>query len=247
MPLPMIPKALYPLVPNAPGVPALLRSGAKIIDMATFGLLGASDALDLLIGAEPVRWGVFDQFNAPVAIADSILSFDYSNGSKVSNYPVENGAFASYNKVANPYDAKITMTCGGSDDARAAFINALDSAADSIDLYTILTPEKSYLSANIERVDYARSASKGAGIIIADLYLIEVRQTATAAFSKPQSVSAVDPKSQGQLPSDPIGNVQSSLLSGAANALASVSALKSQAQSALATAGQIKTALMGIA
>lgn len=177
----------------------MLRNYATIADVSTFGLLGISDALSGLIGTDPVKWGVFDQQGQPVALADSILSVDYSNGSKVSNYPVENGAFASYNKVANPYDVKITMTCGGSEFLRSNFINALDDAADSIDLYNIMTPEKSYFDANIERVDWMRSQSKGAGIIIAELYLVEVRQTATAAFSSSIDPGAANSQSQGQI------------------------------------------------
>lgn len=199
MVMPIIPKALYPLVPNLAGVPALLRDGAKILDTATFGLLSKSGILDQLIGSDPVRWGVFDKSGQPVAIGDSIASFDYSNGSKVSNYPVEKGAFAAYNKVDSPYDAKITITCGGSEERRSAFIHDLDAAADSIRLFNILTPEKTYANANIERFDYRRTSSNGAGVIVAELYLIEVRETATAKFSEPKDVGALDPQAQGQI------------------------------------------------
>ncbi len=199
MAMDIIPKALYPIVPNLPGVPALLRDAATIADSATFGLLGISDALSDLIGSEPIKWGVFYGSGEALAEADSIISFDYSNGAKVSNYPIEQGAFASYNKVNSPYDAKITMTCGGSEERRSAFIFALDYAADSLDRFSILTPEKSYFNANIERFDYRRTATNGAGIIVAELYLIEVPETATATFSDPKDIGAVDPKARGQI------------------------------------------------
>ena len=204
MTMPLIPVALYPLVPNAPGVPAMLRNGAKILDALTFGLLGLGDALDSLIGADPVKWGVFDSKGRPVAVADTIISVEYSNGSRVSNYPVEQGAFATYNKVADPYSARVSMACGGTETQRSDFINALDEAANSIDLYTILTPEKSYFKANIERVDWRRTTTGGAGIVIAELYLVEVRETATGQFSSPASPSAMDAQSQGRVQAAPL-------------------------------------------
>lgn len=218
MAMDIIPKAIYPVVPNAPGVPALLRDVAKIADTATLGLLNISGALDGLIGAEPVRWGIFNAFGQPVAIADSIISVEYRNGSRISDYPMEQGAFASYNKVANPYDVRVRMSCSGSQatgaifsngtgsSIRADFLAAIEAASRTLDLYTVVTPEATYTNANIEHWDYRREVGNGSGIIIADVYLREIRETATAAFLSPKSVGAADPKSQGQVQTFPVSN-----------------------------------------
>ena len=206
MVMPIIPKALYPVVPFAPGVPPLLRNVARIVDTATFGLLGLSDALDLLIGSEKAQWGVFDKSGQPIALADSVMSFDYRTGSRISDYPLERGAFASYNKVSEPYAVKVRMTCGGSQDQRAVFIGALELASKALDLFTVITPEATYLSANIESFDYRRESTNGAYVIIADLYIREIRETATAAFSAPKSASAADPKAQGQVQTFSVAN-----------------------------------------
>lgn len=204
MPMPIIPKALYPVVPFAPGIPPMLRNLAKIADTATFGLLGASDALSSVIGQPPIpQWGVFDKNGVTVAIADTVLSVEYRNGSRLSDYPLEQGAFASYNKVANPYDVKVRMVCGGDEAGRAVFIAAIEAASRSLDLYTIRTPEVTYQNANIESWDYKRETSNGAYQIIADLYLREVRQTASAAFSAPKSPSAASVVSLGQVQAQP--------------------------------------------
>ncbi len=200
----LIPKALYPLVPNAPGVPALLRSGAKVLDTLTLGLFGLSDMLDGLLGTDVAQWGVFRASGQPVALCDSVVSFDYRNSSKLSDYPVEQGAFATYNKVANPFDVRVRMTRGGSVKDMAAFTSALNSAAGSIDLYTVLTPDRVYGLVNIEAVDYRRESSSGATLIIADLYLREVRETVTAAYSAPAAPTAADPQSQGQVQAIPL-------------------------------------------
>ena len=199
MAMEFIPKALYPLVPNAPGVPALLRNGVKVLDTLTLGVFGLSGALDSLIGAEPVQWGIFSmKTGRPVAMADSVVSLDYRNAARISDYPVEQGAFASYNKVDNPYDIKVRMTCGGSQARRGEFIAAIEAASRSLELYLVLTPERSFSNANIEAWDCRREAANGAGIIIADLHMREVRQTATAAFNAPKTPAAADPLSQGQ-------------------------------------------------
>jgi hypothetical protein len=204
MAMPIIPKALYPLVPNAPGVPAMLRNVAKVADAATLGFLGISDALDLLIGAEQAQWGVFTKAGSPVAIADSVLGFDYRNGSKVSDYPVEQGAFASYNKVADPYEVRIRMVRAGSERERTDFIFALEAAAASLDTFEVRTPEISYLNANIDGFDYRRETTNGAGVIIAEIHLREIREVAAAAFSSPKSPSAADPQSQGQVQTESV-------------------------------------------
>jgi hypothetical protein len=206
MAMQLIPKAVYPVVPNAPGVPPLLRNVAVIADAATFGLFGISDALDLLIGAEQVRWGVFNKSLKPVALADSVMSFDYRGGSRISDYPMEQGAFASYNKVIEPYSVRVRMICSGSEKERTDFIDALEAAAKSLDLYQVMTPEKTYHNASIENWDYRRESANGAYVIIADLYLREIRDTAAAAFSSPKSVSAADPQSQGQVQVCPVPN-----------------------------------------
>lgn len=216
----IIPKALYPSVPNLPGVPALLRNPSAIIG-AVVGLVTGSQALGRLTGSAPVVWGVFDKTGAIVAQATNVISVDYRNSSKVSDYPVEQGAFASYNKVANPYDVKIRMTCDGTTPLgvssllnpldvlshqanRTDFINALDAAANSLDLYTVVTPERTYTNANIESWDYRRETTNGASIIIADIYLREIRETATTTFVASAQPAAAEPQSQGQAQTHPV-------------------------------------------
>jgi hypothetical protein len=217
MVMPIIPKSLYPAVPNAPGVPALLRNAATIADTATFGLLGVSDALDLLIGAEQVQWGIFEtETGLPVVIADSVLGFDYRNGAKIADFPVEDGTFATYNKTATPFDIKVRMVCGGDDERRRSFIEAIEAASRSLTLYDVVTPQAAYANANIEAWDYRRDTSGGAGIIVADLYLREVRE-ATAAYSVapvPKSPSAASTVDMGRVqPVKPPESILSTLKS----------------------------------
>lgn len=204
MAMDIIPKALYPLVPKLPGVPPLLRNAARIADTATLGFLGLSDALSSLIGSHPPQWGVFTSDGKPVAIADSVLSFECQNGSRLSDYPVEKGAFASYNKVGDPYDVRVRLVRGGTTDERADFLIALTVAAVSLKRYSVVTPELTYDNANVVSLSYRRESSNGAGVIIAELHLREVRETVKASGSSPKSPAAASPQSMGQVQALPI-------------------------------------------
>lgn len=213
MPMDIIPKELYPVVPFAPGIPAVLRSGATVLDTLTLGQLGLSDALgDFLGPSNASRWGVFTPDGAPVAVADSIISVDYKNSSRVSDFPVEAGAFASYNKVANPYTARVRMTRGGTRGQRGEFKAALDAAEGSLNLYTILMPDMSYSNATIESVDWRHETDNGAGMVIAELQLREVRQVAVRSSVTPKSPSAATPQANGQVQPAPVSTAAASAI-----------------------------------
>lgn len=199
MPFELIPKALYPLVPQAPGVPPVLRGLARVADTATFGLLGLGGILDSLIGSAYPKWGIFDASSKEIALADSVLSLEYSNSRRISDYPLEQGSFSSFNAVENPFDVRITLTRAGSVSDRANFIDAIERVSKSLDLYSVVTPEKTYKSVSIEGFSFRREAQSGANKIIADIFVREIRQSLTTAFLDTKSPASIDPMSQGQV------------------------------------------------
>lgn len=199
MPIDIVPKSLYPFVPKALGVPPLLRSAAQLLDTATLGYLGIGDALSQLIGAEPIRWGVFDESGGKIAPYDSVYAVGYQNESKISNYPLEQGAFASYNKVETPFDVRVTLHCGGSEDDRAQFMASLETARKSLRLFTVLTPEFTYKDVNFTGLDISRRREEGVNMIIANLIGVEVRQKANANYSAPKGDAGFDAQDLGQV------------------------------------------------
>lgn len=199
MTIDIIPKSLYPLVPNAPGVPAVLRSGAQLLDTLTLGYLGIGDALNDIIGTDPVKWGIFDDSGAAIAVYDSIMSTGYRNDSRVSDYPVEAGGFAAYNKVDGPFDVVVIVNCGGTEDVRAAFQAAMEAARKSLQLYSVFTPTATYTNCNVTGLDIRHEATNGANITIATVAIREVRQTSTATYAAPKDISAYESQSQGQV------------------------------------------------
>lgn len=164
-----------PFVPNVPGVPAL---SSYIPNNLTL-LLG--DAAGLILGALGVQtWGIFLD-GIPVLSYDNFVSFEYSQDWDISTYPVESGSFASYDKVQNPSEIRVRISAGADVLNRQAMLDTIDLQMSTTITYDIVTPETVYLNYNFRRREYDRAAEK-VGLIVVDLYFIEIIQTATALF-----------------------------------------------------------------
>jgi hypothetical protein len=199
-----------PIVPNAPGVPALTS-------YATLDLpLLASDALGALTSLLFPSWGIYiegqpvitpasiaTQTLAPaigaissiaallgvpnvVPVIGSTVSFEYAGDSPISTYPQEKGAFQSYDKVVLPFDVRLKIACSGSDGQRQAFFSTLEALKNSTALVDIVTPESVYTSCNCKHVDYSRTSYRGATLIQADASFEEVREVSSSQFTTTQ-------------------------------------------------------------
>lgn len=194
-------KPLYPLVPQVAGVPAVLRAGAQVFDTLTLGFFGAGDLVNSIIGSEPVLWGVYDPNGRSIAEYDSLVSMNYRNDTRVSDYPVEKGTFASYNKVSDPFTIQVQLSCGGDLTRRAAFQAALRSAVSSLTLYTVIAEDGTFENCNLVSVDWGRAQQDGAHIIKAFCEFREIRQRGTAAFSQTAEPQGTATLNQGQVQS----------------------------------------------
>jgi|ERR1019366_2591077 hypothetical protein len=191
------------MFPNLPGVPALSRKNV-LAAVVTVAAPLINNLLDLL---KPV-WGIYDATGLTVVIKpDSFLSVEYRNEMQVSNYPIEHGAFSSYNKVRTPNIVELKITKGSALTAvgtsshvsdRDSFLKKLDQLTASLDLYTIKTPEAEYINMNLEQYDYRREVKNGAGIIIASLRFVEIIEASVLlGSSTPQNPSAQAPIDNG--------------------------------------------------
>jgi len=224
----------YAAVPDAPGVPPMTRV-FQVLDKI---VILAADAAQLIQAFGPPQWGIFSQSGFPLALGDSVIAVDYRREFRISDYPVEQGGFASYDKVAEPADVRVTIAVSGKgtllsnlltggalgsiitgvDTAkitRQQYLQNLEQAAASLDLVQVLTPEASYWGLNIVHHDYRREAKNGATLITVDVWLREVRVTATSAFTSTKSASSADPQSNGVVQSASPSAAQSSAIGGA--------------------------------
>lgn len=189
--MPLIP---FPNIPALPGVPPLPRSIANLENDIT---LLAADEAGLLGMLEAPRWGIYDEGGALVAEADSVVNFEHGKEWRISDFPVEEGSFASYNKVETPFDQRVLFAKGGGDAERSDFLNSIDEAVSSLDLYSVVTPDATYVNANLVRYEYRRTSRNGVTLLLVEVVVREVRVAASAAFSDTASPSGADPISGG--------------------------------------------------
>lgn len=199
-----MPRIQYPNVPKDPGVPQVnrLANALPTPPPAAVGALGLA-RLALAFLAKPV-WGIYPDRSTddlgtsddidpetgkpfpqvevngtpdpPVVVPDSFLTFGYKNEWSVTDAPVERGAFASYNKVANPFEIQLRMFKSGTVNARKAFLDSIEAIAGDLKLYKIVTPEHTYERVNIVRFEVLREEERGAYQLNAvDLYFREIR------------------------------------------------------------------------
>ena len=155
-------------------------------------------------------WGVFYLNGGEVFDVDSVVDLKIGNKAKVSDFPVEQGGFASYNKVNVPNNVKVRLTVGGK--ARiGAFQAALAAELSAPNLYNVVTPTATYLNVTLEGYDYSQASESGLNLLLVDLALKEIREV-SPAYTKvtiphpksPTSASkSVNGKVQAQAPPAP--------------------------------------------
>lgn len=190
------------------------------VDEPETNLLSASNALWQICAA-----GTSSQ----AIIPDTFVGIEFGGDSRISDYPVEQGAFADYNKVQVPSEIRVTLACAGEQMDRHEFLSQLESMKQSIDLYDIATPDQLYQSYNLIHYDYSRRATNGVSMIVVELRFEQIRQTGGATYSavspsavsangstiKSDSPSASDPTDLGTVsPTPPTSAQQSSIPTG---------------------------------
>lgn len=196
--MPLIP---FPNVPNVPGVPAIARS-ATVPSLGALVNLALGGITQALFG--PTVWGVFDENGMPALQPDSFIGVDFRGDAQVSSFPIEQGGFASFNKVQMPFDCRIQMSIGTDRASRTAFLETVEAMKQSIERYTVITPEVTYLSATLQTYSYRRDSKNGVTLIVVDLWFLEVREVVAALFSETENPSGADPISGGQVQTFPV-------------------------------------------
>ena len=128
------------------------------------------------------QWGIYSG-GTPVVTADAVVEFSYREEYTISDYTVESGAFVSYNKVFVPYDVRVRYVAGGSDANRAALLSSIEAVVSTTQLFSVVSPEAVYQSANIVHLDYRRTSNAGSKLLSVDVWLRQVLQLSGAGAS----------------------------------------------------------------
>ena len=221
--MPLIP---FPDIPRVPGSPAIPRSPSSPTSESS-GLSFLKGALfDIFQSAIAQRWGIYDQFGNALGTSNifvdtlgtivsdvvglsvqSTSSISYIKETRISDFPIEQGSFASFNKAELPANPSVILAVGSNELVRAAFLKEIDAACKSTGLYNILTPEITYMNYSIEKYNYRRESMRGCTLLLVELYLKEIRQV-SAQFSNNNNGQIQNPKDAGASPQINNGRVQ---------------------------------------
>jgi hypothetical protein len=187
-----------PNVPQVAGVPPLSSYGPN---SAALLFADAVSLISSLFGLS--QWGIF--LDGVQAFAyNSVIDFDYKNDMPVSDYQVEDGGFQDYDKVNQPFDVKVRVGSGGTELERQDLIQSVLAAANTLDLYDVVTPEATFFGCNITHVDFKRAAHSGVGLVVVDVWFTEIRVTSTSTFSNTASPVAAGQKNSGSVSAQPV-------------------------------------------
>lgn len=188
---------LYPDVPNLPGVPPVFRSAANPLTAAP-GTGSTPLTRDAAMAVPPsTAWGLYTDKGALALQVDSIVAIEPNREFRISDYPVEQGGFASYNKVATPQELRVTVAKGGTNADRNAFLTVLDTLVVATGLYNVVTPDTAFVNFNLVRYDYRRNAGNGATLLIVELQMIEVRQSVQTKYVDSKAPNGADLRQDG--------------------------------------------------
>lgn len=200
---------MFPMVPDVPGVPQVARDAANSIISGTLSVVGvigslsgqfdqlSEDGPDISSVTSPAQWGIFDDSGNQVITPDSFLGVEAVKEYRVSDYPIEDGAFGSYNKVETPFVGKVTFGKGGTESERTQFLSDIQSAASTLTLYTLVTPEVSYPNVNVTHYDYKRTSKNGVTMLTVEIWMEEIRDVVTATFTNTQQPEGADAANVG--------------------------------------------------
>lgn len=172
--------------------------------MASFNNIAllTSDAVSVISAFSGPQWGIFDSNHVQVvgqgilgALLSNVTGFgngnfldlDYHVRYAISEYPVEQGAFQSYNKVQTPFDVAVTITAGGSDANRTLLLTQVEAIIGSTQQYTVMMPEGTLNSVNPIAYGYRRTHDKGLGLLEVNILFKQVRPAGNPTFSTTQT------------------------------------------------------------
>lgn len=144
------------------------------------------------------KWSINTSDGTAVILPDSVVEFSFRSEQDVSDAPMPNGSFASYNKVKSPFDIRMVMTCGGGGSmSRHAFLQAGVNMLASLDLYDIVTPDAAFPSCNLVHFDYSKRSDRGMVMIIAEFGFRQIRVSGSRTVPTVSSDSATTNTSTG--------------------------------------------------
>lgn len=198
---------------NVPKVVSFAKSPAAVLNVVSL----IAKNLPKLNPPRPIYAILNAETLIPLTIPDSWqeitpLVSEY----QVSDYPIEDGAFATYNKVRRPSLVAATLTKGGTDLERATWLEAIRQQlqSDPTALYNILTPAGIFPNQTLVSLSFQTRNDRGSNLLYLEMKFSEVPPIDVPSLL---GANAVEPTSG---PMAAVGRVYSTATSAATAALA---------------------------
>ena len=152
----------------------------------------------------------------------SVLSMNVGGSAIASDFPVESGSFASYNKVVRPETVRVSYAVSGSAKDRLLFLGEIRDAKNNSTLLNVYMPESIGFFQNYTIINYQmnRSAEAGSNIFYIDVDLVEIREVEAKYVAKNKKAEVKEPKQVQAKPKTIVGKVQAAVASKVAEAKA---------------------------
>jgi hypothetical protein len=169
------------------------------------------------------QWGIYNAAGQSISgfglsligATQSTYSFNFRRQTRVSDFPVQSGGFASYNKVLLPANPIVTLALTGNESDRTQFLNSIEAATQSTELFSVVTPEVQYINYTLEEYNYSRTAQQGTTLLLVEISLKEIRQVSlqtSTVQTENQNSSITNSNDPTASPSASSGQVQSESL-----------------------------------
>lgn len=125
------------------------------------------------------EWTVRDsQTRKNICDFDTFIGYAASKSSSVPTNNIEQGSFAAYNKINNPAEFSVTLAKAGSSTVLNSVLVALNQKAESTDLVDLVLPFRTYKKLNVISVSHGISEGQAVNLLVVELKLKEIKQTA---------------------------------------------------------------------
>jgi len=148
-----------------------------------------------LLGLAPV-WTLQDEGGGNAVDFDVFLGIDFSGDNQVAHEPIEEGGFASYNKQNTPKEITVELASTKMYFNQQPVLESIDKLASGTQKLSLVTPSSEYKNLNLESYSYRRTDDAGAGMLVVELKLIEIREVEV----KKKTTASESPKSENSKP-----------------------------------------------
>lgn len=168
----------------------------------------AATAMGFLTGANSNEFSLIDSETGLSAFDfDALIQFEVRAEGYVVSAPIEQGSFASYNKVDSPNYIEVQLAKQGTDDVLQAALKTLDNLQTTASKVNLITPVAEYENYTLESYDFSMTQREGLGVLYVRLHLIEIREV-SAQYSDTKSISAANAKNPADASTTDRGKTQ---------------------------------------